>query len=40
MTLIDNYLYQVKRYLPLKERDDIIKELRANILEQVDENND
>lgn len=40
MNLIDNYLYQVRKYLPLKDRDEIIKELKSHILDQVDENDD
>ncbi len=37
MQLIDRYLYAVGRYLPAKRRDDILAELRANILEMAEE---
>jgi len=37
MLLIDRYLQEVKRYLPAAERDDIIKELSANILAEMED---
>ncbi len=37
MQLLDRYLQEVKRYLPAAQRDDILKELSANILEEMDE---
>lgn len=37
MQLVDRYLQEVKRYLPAAERDDILKELSANILAEMDD---
>jgi hypothetical protein len=37
MELLDRYLQAVGKYLPRKRRDDIVAELRANILEQAEE---
>ena len=37
MKLLESYLLQIRRYLPYKDRDDTIKELRSIILDQVDE---
>lgn len=37
MELIDRYLYAVGRYLPADRRDDILAELRANILASVED---
>lgn len=37
MELIDRYLYAVGRYLPAKRRDDLLAELRANILASVED---
>ena len=36
MLLLERYLLQMERYLPLKERKDTIEELRSLILDQVD----
>lgn len=36
MELIERYLYQVGRYLPLKQREDILTELRSYILDALD----
>ncbi len=35
MDLIERYLYQVGRYLPLKKREDILTELRSNLLDAL-----
>ena len=37
MELIDRYLQSVKWMLPLKQRDDVIRELSDEILSQVEE---
>jgi hypothetical protein len=37
MELLERYLRQIERYLPLKERKETTKELRSLILDQVDE---
>lgn len=37
MELLDRYLQAVTKYLPSSRREDIVQELRANILEQVEE---
>src|SRR3954454_7711370 len=37
MQLIDRYLYAVGRHLPNDRRDDILAELRANILEMAED---
>src|SRR5271154_4523214 len=37
MQLVDWYLQEVKRYLPAAQRDDILKELSANILGEMDD---
>ncbi|ABF40800.1 hypothetical protein Acid345_1799 [Candidatus Koribacter versatilis Ellin345] len=37
MQLIDRYLYAVGRHLPKERRDDILAELRANILEMAED---
>jgi hypothetical protein len=37
MQLIDRYLYAIGRYLPRERRDDILAELRANILERAED---
>ncbi len=37
MQLVDLYLQEVKRYLPAAQRDDILKELSANILGEMDD---
>src|SRR4051812_38732142 len=37
MEMIDRYLYAVGRYLPGQRRDDILAELRANILEMAED---
>jgi hypothetical protein len=37
MELLDRYLQAVKKYLPKNRRDDIVAELRSNILEQVED---
>jgi len=37
MQLVDRYLQEVKRYLPAVQRDDILKELSANILGEMDD---
>jgi hypothetical protein len=37
MQLVDRYLQEVKRYLPAAQRDDILKELSANILGEMDD---
>jgi hypothetical protein len=37
MQLVDRYLQQVKRYLPAAQREDIAKELSANILAEMDD---
>lgn len=36
MELLERYLHQVKRYLPKKDREDTLKELRSLILEELD----
>ena len=36
MELLERYLLQIRRYLPLKERDETIEELRSLVLDQVD----
>lgn len=36
MELLDRYLLQVQRYLPLRDRDDTIKELKGLLLEDLD----
>lgn len=37
MELLERYLYQLEKYLPFKERKEIILELRSNILDQVEQ---
>jgi hypothetical protein len=37
MQLVDRYLQEVKEYLPAEQRDDILKELSANILAEMDD---
>jgi hypothetical protein len=37
MDLLERYLLQIRRYLPLKERQETIDELRSLILDQLDE---
>jgi hypothetical protein len=37
MQLLERYLQEVKRYLPAGERDDILRELSANILSEMDD---
>ncbi len=37
MQLIDGYLQEVKRFLPADQRDDIIKELSANIFAEIED---
>jgi hypothetical protein len=37
MQLVDRYLQEVKRCLPAAQRDDILKELSANILDEMDD---
>jgi hypothetical protein len=37
MQLVDRYLNEVKRYLPAAQRDDIAKELSANILAEMED---
>jgi hypothetical protein len=37
MQIVDRYLNEVKRYLPAAQRDDIAKELSANILAEMDD---
>lgn len=37
MDLLERYLLQIKRYLPLKERQETIDELRSLILDQLDD---
>jgi len=37
MDLLERYLRQIKRYLPQKDQEETIKELRSLILDQVDE---
>ncbi|QMS84551.1 HAAS signaling domain-containing protein [Candidatus Xianfuyuplasma coldseepsis] len=37
MDLLERYLYQIKRYLPLKEREETINELRSLLLDQLDQ---
>jgi len=37
MELLERYLRQIKRYLPLKEREETINELRSLILDQLDQ---
>lgn len=36
MDLLERYLYQVRKFLPIKERNDVIKELRSLILDQLE----
>jgi hypothetical protein len=37
MQIVDRYLQEVKRYLPAAQQDDILKELSANILSEMDD---
>jgi len=37
MELLDRYLQAVKKYLPTKRRDDILEELRANIMSELED---
>jgi len=37
MELLDRYLHAVGKHLPARRRDDIVEELRANLLERVDD---
>lgn len=40
MELLERYLLQIRRYLPLKERDETIEELRSLLLDQLDKQDD
>lgn len=37
MQLVERYLQEVKRYLPADQREDILRELSANILSEMDD---
>jgi hypothetical protein len=37
MKYLKSYLHQIKRYLPLRDREDTLKELKSIILDQIDE---
>ncbi|MCF7926736.1 MAG: hypothetical protein K9L74_04105 [Candidatus Izimaplasma sp.] len=40
MNLVDNYLYHVGKFLPLTQREEILKELKSHIYDQVESESD